>query len=63
MSVASVRFTPVSPIPVTGDIRAQAVRQLDTQPEKKVKPQLIQSAAADLQRMSHAFNKKIAICG
>jgi len=54
MSVASVGFIPASPMPL-GDIRPQAVRQ----PEPKVKPQIIHSAAADLQRMGAAFNKKL----
>jgi len=61
MSVAGVGFSPVSPTPLPADnIRGQAtVRQHDHQPEKKVKPQVIHSAAADLQRISHAFNKKL----
>jgi flagellar protein FlaG len=59
MSVARVGYTPVLPIPIPGDIRMQEVRQQDPQPEKKAKPQLIQSTAADLQRISHAFNKKL----
>ena len=59
MSVASVGFINVSPAPLPGDIRQQVVRQQDPQPEKKAKPQVIQSTAADLQRLSHAFNKKL----
>jgi len=56
MSVASVGF-PISPMPLPIDM-GQAVRQQSTQPEK-AKPQVIQSTAADLQRLSHAFNKKL----
>jgi len=58
MSVAGVGFIPVSSAPLPGDLRIQTVRQHD-QPETKVKPQVIHSAAADLQRISHAFNKKL----
>jgi len=59
MSVASVGVIPVSPIPFPGDLRVPAVRQHDVQSEKSVKPQVIHSTAADLQRLSHAFNKKL----
>jgi flagellar protein FlaG len=66
MSVASVGFAAASPAPehLSGNIRGQAVRQHDqpeakNKPETKVKPQVIHSAAADLQRISHAFNKKL----
>ena len=57
MSVASVGYSPVSPV-VTGDVRQQTVKQSIVQPPK-VKPQIIQSTAADLQRISRAFNKKL----
>jgi flagellar protein FlaG len=59
MSVARVGYTPVPPIPLPGDIRLQEVRQQDTQPEKKAKPQVIQTTASDLQRISHALNRKL----
>jgi len=59
MSVASVGYSPFSPAPFQSDIRPQAVRQQEPQPEKKVKPQIIQSAAADLERYGNAFNKKL----
>jgi flagellar protein FlaG len=58
MSVASVRIAPVS-LPVSCDVQQQAVKQHDAQPKTKLKPQIIQSTAADLQRLSHAFNKKL----
>jgi len=58
MSVASVGYSPVSPIPLPGDFHGQTARQHD-QPEKKVKPQVIHSAAADLQRLGLALNKKL----
>ncbi|MCL2759466.1 MAG: flagellar protein FlaG [Treponema sp.] len=58
MSVASVGF-PVSPMPLPIDL-GQAARQQSTQPEKvKPQPQIIQSTAADLQKLSNAFNKKL----
>jgi len=57
MSVASVGYIPVSPMPLPGDFLGQ-IRQHD-QPEKKVKPQVIHSAAADLQRIGLALNKKL----
>ena len=64
MSVAGVGIAPVSPMPLPGDFHGQAVRQHEqpeakNKPETKVKPQVIHSAAADLQRISHAFNKKL----
>ncbi|MCL2442142.1 MAG: flagellar protein FlaG [Treponema sp.] len=59
MSVASVGFNTVSPKPLTGDLNLQAVRQIKTQPEKKVSPHIIQSKVADLQKMGNAFNKKL----
>jgi len=55
MSVASVGFH-VSPMP-TAEM-AQAARQL-TQPETKVKPQMIRSTAKDLERIGLAFNRKL----
>jgi len=61
MSVASVGLVPVSPLPLhSGDIKPQqTVRQQDTQPEKKVKPHIVETTAADLQRLGSAFNKKL----
>jgi len=59
MSVASVGYVPSSPTPFPSDIRPQTIRQQDTQPENTIKPQLIQSAAADLERFGDAFNKKL----
>jgi len=56
MSVASVGFH-VSPMP-TAEM-AQAARQQLTQPEPKVKPQVIQSTTADLEKIGLAFNKKL----
>jgi flagellar protein FlaG len=58
MSVACVGFLPVSPVPLSGDVR-QAARSSNVQPEKKVKPQVIQSTTADLQRLGNALNKKL----
>jgi len=58
MSIASVGYKQVSPIPLPGDIRLQTARQ-ETQPEKKVKPQVIQTAAADLEKISSALNRKL----
>jgi len=59
MSVTKVGYAPIPPIQLTSDIRSLDVRQQDVQPEKNAKPQVIQSTAADLQRISHAFNKKL----
>jgi flagellar protein FlaG len=56
MSVANVGFN-VSPMPVP-ETRGQAVRQ-SPQPEKTVKPQVVQSTAADLHRLGNAINKKL----
>ena len=57
MSVASVGFSPVSQSAAV-EVRMQTMRQSEMQPDK-VRPQIIQSTAADLQRISHAFNKKL----
>ena len=61
MSVASVGNIPISPIPIHGDIHVQAGRSdaavSEPQP-KKVKPHL-HSTAADLERVSLVFNKKL----
>jgi flagellar protein FlaG len=48
-------------MPLPAEIRGQAVRQNDTvtQQEPKVKPQVLHSTAADLERISSAFNKKL----
>jgi len=54
-----VGFNPSSTAPLPGDIRLQAVTQNNTQPEKKTKPQVIHSTAADLQKMGNALNKKL----
>jgi len=54
MSVASVGFNPSSQTPLP-----QLMRQQDTQPEKKEKPQNIQTKTADIQRISNTLNKKL----
>jgi len=54
MSVAIVGYSPVSPVPLP-----EAVRQNVSQPATKVKPQIIQSTAADLQQIGNAINKKL----
>ncbi|MCL2808862.1 MAG: flagellar protein FlaG [Treponema sp.] len=59
MSVASVGCSPITPTQFMGDIRPQTVRQQDIQPEKKAKPQIIQTQTAELQRISNALNKKL----
>jgi flagellar protein FlaG len=59
MSVASVGYIPAAPVPLSEDHRVQTVRQQEPQPEKKVKPQVIQSTASDLQRIGVAFNRKL----
>lgn len=57
MSVASVGYTPVSPIPFPVEMHG-ITKQNDSasQAEVKVKPQVIHSTAAELQR---AFNRKL----
>ena len=61
MSVASVGQVPISPAPLSVDIRPQAVRhQIESQPDKEeIKTHVAKSTAADLKRLSHAFNKKL----
>ncbi|MDR0502318.1 MAG: flagellar protein FlaG [Treponema sp.] len=64
MSVASVGNIPVSPVTFSDPYRGQVIRQPDVavdKPEKKVKPQepVISSTAADLERVSLVFNKKL----
>jgi len=59
MPVTSVGYSPISPMPFPGEVRLQEVRQHDTQPEKKAKPQEIKSTAENIQRLSQSFNKKL----
>ncbi|MCL2265444.1 MAG: flagellar protein FlaG [Treponema sp.] len=59
MSIASVGQIPISPAPHTNDVRPQAVKQVDSQHDKEIKSHVVKSTAADLQRLSHAFNKKL----
>jgi len=60
MSIASVGHIPISQTPQpTVDIRPQPVKQQETQSTNEAKPHVIQSTAADIQRLSHAFNKKL----
>jgi len=63
MSVANVGSFPVSPMDFPGDIRrTQAVRTdiaFNRSEPKKVKPHVINSAAADLQRIGLVFNRKL----
>jgi flagellar protein FlaG len=58
MSVGSVGYNPISPIPLPADIRGAVYKHEDSvsQPEKKVKPQVIHSTAQDLQR---AFSRRL----
>jgi len=59
MPVASVGY-PVSPMPQPVDFRG-TVKQNDTasQPETKIKPQVIRTKTEDLQKFSNAFNRKL----
>jgi len=64
MSVASVGNFPVPPVSFPDSHRGQTIRQPDAavdKPEKKAKPQepVIRSTAADLERVSLVFNKKL----
>jgi len=57
MSISSVGYSAAPPF--FGDIRQQTARQQsETQPETKVKPQVIKSKAADVQRISQTLNNK-----
>jgi len=58
MSIVSVGHAPVSQKPFFGDIQPVKQQQI-SQPEKKSRPQMAQSAAADLQRISQVLNKKL----
>lgn len=58
MSVASVGFS-VPPMSLPADLRPQVLRQDTVTQESKVKPQIIDSTAADLQRIGNAFNKEL----
>jgi flagellar protein FlaG len=60
MSVANVGSIPISSIPLD-DFRNQLIRQNDAavKQEPKVKPQVIHSTAADLERVSLVFNRKL----
>jgi len=58
MSVTSVGYSPVPPsLPV--DFYGQAAKQADTVTQQKVKPQIIHSTAADVQRIGLAFNRRL----
>jgi len=60
MSVAGVGSIPVPSMSLPGDLFTKAVKHdTVTQSEKKVKPQVIHSTAADLQKMGLAFNRKL----
>ena len=52
MSVSNVGSIPVSPVTYRAEVREQVVRQ-------PVKPQVIQSAADDIKRISQALSKKL----
>jgi len=68
MPVASLGSIPVSPSPLQGDFHGQAVRQpsdfhgqtVKQQPTaSQTKPQVIHSAANDLEQIGLVFNKKL----
>ncbi|MCL2277710.1 MAG: flagellar protein FlaG [Treponema sp.] len=58
MSIVSVGHNTVSPSGFYGDIKPQTTKQTQTQTESNVKPQVIQSKAADIQRISQALSNK-----
>jgi flagellar protein FlaG len=58
MSVTSVGYGLVPP-PMSIDFQGQATGQTDTVTQQKVKPQIIHSTAADVQRIGLAFNRKL----
>jgi len=57
MSVASVGFNPVTPLPVHE--QEQPARQTLTQPEKKAKSQVSNSTTSELEKIGLAFNRKL----
>jgi len=57
MSIVSVGHNTVSPSTFYGDVKPQA-KQTQTHPEANVKPQVIHSKTADIQRISQALNNK-----
>ena len=58
MLITSVGHSPASPAPFSADLHPQSAKQQETQ-SKNIKPQMLQSTAADLQRLGNAFNKKL----
>ncbi|MDR0487272.1 MAG: flagellar protein FlaG [Treponema sp.] len=58
MFVASVGSVPASPI-VNPEERFQVQREAVVRPETEVKPQVIHSTAADMEKISLVFNKKL----
>ena len=60
MSVTSVGLNPITPSPFTADIRVQPVKQDDNiSREPKENHHEVHSAAADLQKLGLAFNRKL----
>jgi flagellar protein FlaG len=57
MSVASVGYTPVSPMPIPIGNRPEAAASEPKSEPKKVKSQAISSTASDLERL--VFNRKL----
>jgi len=61
MTVASLGSV-ISPVPLPAGLRSQPARpeaSANQSEQKKVKPQVIHSTAADLQRIGLVFNKKL----
>ena len=59
MSIISVGHAPGLPAQLSSDIHSQTVKLQNSQPEKKIKPQLVQSTEANLHKLRNAFNKKL----
>ena len=67
MSVTSVGFNPISPLPFAADIRVQPAKHNESvnasvsspKQEAKEKPHVVHSTAADLERMGLAFNRRL----
>jgi len=58
MSIVSVGHNTVTPSAFYGDIKPQTTKQVQTQQETNIKPHVIQSKAADIQRISQTLSNK-----
>jgi len=59
MSVTSVGYNPVSTPPFSAEFISALRESKDTVTQQKEKPQVIQSATSDLQRIGQVFNRRL----